>query len=457
MNVTAQSRTGLCNRRNLSLVATLVAATTLLGLVAAGCSGSSSSNLIVVKRTPTPTATPAPTATPTPIPVSATEAGTGAALQDFKASGNTLWASNETWLLRLFEQFAITPDLRQSFETSTAAAFAQAQFDRAVLQIAGAGFLSAPDDASLPPVYSPKIRSLFSLLAIDLHNFETSGLYGDAKDELPRASCDFTTNPKGICTPAANSLTIRFNDPTLGKNLVTSFDWTGASTGKSSPTVQAHDPLNPGTTIELPTRLIWQISSNGTILLNAVSDVQWLPSPCATGKFLFDIPVSADATGYIVGADLVAKILNGTVSAALTDTSGTGSGNLTGADGGKSITGSASTSITGTLSRAAKSCGAFENFDVSAFMVNGTGSDGPHKFDLSLSASDLVTGSDGVLQSGELDGQFLADSHLGTFSGTMDLSRPDKVPGHNLMIVFADAKNDFADFVHKFFGKHPTP
>jgi hypothetical protein len=276
----------------------------------------------------------------------------------------------------------------------------------------------------------PKIRSEFSTLVLDLHNFETSGLYGDTKNELPRATCDFTSNPKGSCTPATDTLMIRFN-------------------------IRAHDPLNPGTFIELPTRLVWEIQDKGTTIFNAVIDVQWLPSPCASGKFLFDVPVSTDVTGFIVGADLATKILIGTASATLSDTSGAAAGNIKGLGGGRSITANASTSITGTLTRAAKTCGAFENFDVSSFMVSGTGSNGPHEFDLTLSASSLVTGPNGVLQSGKVDGQFFADSHFGTFSGIMDITPPDKVPGHNLIIDFVDRKIDFADFVHKFFGKRP--
>ncbi len=254
-----------------------------------------------------PTSTPAPTATPTPIPISATQAGTGAALQDFKTSGNTVWTSNEVWLIRLLKQFAATPELLRTSKTSTAAALVARRVDRALLQIAGADFVDTPDDAGLPPVYSPKIRAKFSTLALDLHNFETNGVYGDTKDELPPGEFHFTSNPKGARTPATDTLTIRFNDPTLGSNLVTFFDWTGASTGKSSPTVQAHDPLNPGAFIELPTRVVWEIQDKGTTILNAVIDVQWLPSPCASGKFLFDIPVSADATGFIAGADLVTR------------------------------------------------------------------------------------------------------------------------------------------------------
>ena len=62
----------------------------------------------------------------------------------------------------------------------------------------------------------------------------------------------------------------------------------------------------------------------------------------------------------------------------------------------------------------------------------------------------------GVLQSGKLDGQFFADSHFGTLTGIMDLTSPDKVPGHNLTIDFVDGTTDFADFIHKFFGK-PAP
>ncbi len=66
-----------------------------------------------------------------------------------------------------------------------------------------------------------------------------------------------------------------------------------------------------------------------------------------------------------------------------------------------------------------------------------------------------MTGPNGVVQSGKLDRQFFADTHLGSFSGTMDLTPPDKVPGHNLIIHFVDVTTDCADFVRKFFGKHP--
>ncbi len=457
MDFTALDGAGSRVKTSVAIVAIFVTSVALFSLVAGGCSGGSNSELIIATRTPMPTFTPAPTATATPIPISATQAGTGAALQDFKTSGATLWTSNEVWLLRLLKQFAATPELLQAFKTSTSAALVAKQVDRALLQIAGASFVDLPDDGGLPPVFSPKIRAGFSTLALDLHNFETNGVYGGTKDELPRATCDFTSNPKGSCTPATDTLTIRFNDPTLGRNLVTFFDWTGASTGKSSPTVQAHDPLNPRTFIELPTRLVWEIRDNGTTIFNAVIDVQWLPSPCVSGKFLFDVPVSADATGFIVGADLTTKILSATASAALADTSGTAAGNIMGSGGGASITANATTSITGTLTRSAKSCGAFENFDVSSFRVSGTGSNGPHEFDLTLSASSLVTGPNGVLQEGKLDGQFFADSHFGTFSGIMDLTPPDTVPGHNLIIDFVDGKTDFATFVHKFFGKRPAP
>ena len=375
---------------------------------------------------------------------------------DFKTSGNAIWTGNQVWLTRLLKQFAATPELGQAFKTSTAAALVARQVDRALLQIAGANFVDAPDDGGLPPVFSPKIRSEFSLFALDLHNFETNGAYGDTKNELPRATCDFTSNPKGNCVPASETLTIRFNDPTLGSNLVTFFDWTGASTGKSSPTVQAHDPLNPGTLIELPTRLVWEIRDGASTILNAVIDVQWLASPCAPGNLLFDIPVSGDATGFIVGADLVTQISSGSVSFTLANTAGTAAGNIKASGGGSSITGDGSTSIVGTLTRAAKSCGAFENFDVSSFIASGTGSNGTHKIDLNLDATGLVTGPNGVLQSGKLDGQFFADSHFGTLTGIMDLTSPDKVPGHNLTIDFVDGTTDFADFIHKFFGK-PAP
>ncbi len=90
-------------------------------------------------------------------------------------------------------------------------------------------------------------------------------------------------------------------------------------------------------------------------------------------------------------------------------------------------------------------------------MASGTGSNGSHEFDPTLSASSLVTDPNGVLQKGKLEGQFFADSHFGTFTGIIDLTAPDKVPGHNLIIDFVDGKTDFATFVHKFFGKRPSP
>jgi hypothetical protein len=279
-----------------------MAGAVLLSLGGSGCSGGSNNPLLIVPTsTPTATPTPAPTVTPTPIPISATQAGTALALTHIEAAGKILWTSNRAWLRRLVNQFKATPELLKTSRTSLIAALVAKQFDDAVLQIAGANLVSSPDDADLPPALSPKIRKGISTLAVDLHNFETNGVYGDTRDELPRANCDFTTNPKGSCTPAADTLTIRFNDPAIGNNLTTFFDWTGASTGKSSPTVQAHDPLNPGTIVELPTRLVWQLQANGTTLLNAVIDIQWLPSPCVTGKFLFDVPGSADATGFILG------------------------------------------------------------------------------------------------------------------------------------------------------------
>ncbi len=426
----------------------------LFSLVGSGCSGGSNNPLLIV-ATATPTQTPAPTATTTPIPISATQAGTGLALADIEASGKTLWTSNRAWLRRLLDQFKATPGLRQASKTSLIAAVVAKQVDDALLQIAGANLVGSPDDTGLPPASSPKIRKGISTLALDLHNFETNGVYGDTRDELPRANCDFTTNPKGNCTPSADTLTIRFNDPVIGKNLTTFFDWTGASTGKSSPTVQAHDPLNPGTIVEIPTRLVLQLQANGTTLLNAVIDIQWLASPCVTGKFLFDIPVSADLTGFIVGADLVTQILNGTASANLSATSGTGTGNVTGMGGGKSITASASASADAAVARSAKSCGAFENVVVSSFVTSGSVSNGPHEFDLSLSGNNLVTGAAGVLQSAQLDGNFFADRRFGTFSGTMDDNTQDCVPGHDLIIHFVDFNEDFADFIIDFLGVVP--
>jgi hypothetical protein len=252
-------------------------------------------------------------------------------------------------------------------------------------------------------------------------------------------------------------LAIRFNDPAIGDGLRTFFDWTGSSTGTSSPTVRAHDPLNPGTLIELPTRVVWELQSKGTVLLHVVIDIRWPSSPCVAGKSLFDIPEAADLTGYILGRDLVAKILNGIASASLSDTMGTARGNATGSGGGRSISGNAITTFTGTKVRSATSCGALENFDLSGFTASGAGSNTPDTIDLRLTGTDLVTDSNGILRSGKLDGNFAADGHPGTFSGTMDQNLPDKVPGHKLIIKFSDGTIDLADFFHVFFGKHPFP
>jgi hypothetical protein len=398
-------------------------------------------------RAPTPAPTRTPTAIATPILISATRAGTRLALQDIGESGETIWTSNETWLLRLLNQFAATPELFQAFKTSTMEALVAKKFDDAVLQIAGANFVSAPEDAGLLPAWSATLRSGFSTIALDLHDFETNGVYGDKKNELPRANCNFTSNPKGSCTSATNTLTIVFNDPAIGSDLTTFFDWTGASSGESSPTVIAQDPLNPGTLIELPTRLVWQLRSKGTTLLSVVVDVQWLPSPCMTGKFLFDLPVSADATSFIIGPDLSTKIFTETVSATLSDTSGSGKASVSGVGGGKAVNGNASATVNGTVTRPATSCGAFENAVVSSLVANGSASNGAHQFQPTLTATNFLTDTNGVLQNAALNGQFFVDKDFGTFSGILNDTNPDKVPGHESIIDFSDGKMDFADFI----------
>ncbi len=316
-----------------------------------------------------------------------------------------------------------------------------------MLQIAGANFVSDPDDAGLLHAWSATFRSAFSTIALDFHDFETNGLYGDKKNELPRANCDFTSNPKGTCTSATNTLTIVFNDPAIGSDLTTFFDWTGASSGESSPTVIAQDPLNSGTLIELPTRLVWQLKSKGTTLLSVVADVQWLPSPCMIGKFLFDVPVSADMTSFIIGPDLTTKIFTETISATLSDTSGSGKASVSGVGGGKAVNGNASATVNGTVTRSAKSCGAFENAVVSSLMANGSASNGAHQFQPALTATNFLADTNGVLQSAQLNGQFFVDKDFGTFSGILDDTNPDKVPGHELIIDFSDGKTDFADFI----------
>ncbi|HZY59672.1 MAG TPA: hypothetical protein VFE56_07920 [Candidatus Binataceae bacterium] len=72
-----------------------------------------------------------------------------------------------------------------------------------------------------------------------------------------------------------------------------------------------------------------------------------------------------------------------------------------------------------------------------------------------MSGNHRVTGAVGVLQSGQLDGNFFADRHFGTFSGTLDQNSQDCVPGHNLIIDFADFNQDFADFIIDFLAVVP--
>jgi len=364
----------------------------------------------------------APTPAPTPTSISATEAGSAAVLKGLASSAQTVVDGDKLAAGLLALQVAQTPGLLGAF--------------------GGAG--EATGD--------PRSR-----IAAALIHFETSGLYGDTKAELPRGTCDFTSNPSGDCTPNANALVIKFND-FLHQPHTTTFDWTGQSTGTSSPTVQAHDPANPSVSFELPTRIAFSFTSRASTVISLITDTQWPASTCVTGESLLDAPLRTDATGFVIGMDGVTKIVNVPNASAAFGSAAINlafSGSASG--GGASVSGSVSVPIVGSVERGG-ACGAADGGSVTSLSVTASASDGAGDSNqISFSADNFVTAPGQGLVSADLsNGQFSPNGGYGTFSGTLDDSNGDGIWGDNVDIDFSDGTKTLEQFQIDEFGAVPN-
>ncbi|MGH7223991.1 MAG: hypothetical protein ACRELF_12240 [Gemmataceae bacterium] len=300
------------------------------------------------------------------------------------------------------------------------------------------------------------IDDIRSWLADEIVRFETSGLYGDTNDELPRATCDFTANPSGDCVANPNALVITYKDY-FGQTHTTTFDWTGAGTGTASPTVQGHDPLNPDVSFELPTRMAFSFSTGGNTIISFVTDSTWHPSPCMPGEVLFDIGNGGDASATILGLDGLTKIIDvPNASAEPSDGALALSFSAGASGGGALVSASATVPVTGTIDRSG-TCGAFEGATVTSVGVNASASDGSgDSGQIGFTADNFTAPSNGQSPSADLsNGEFLSDGNFGTFAGTLNDTNGDGIWGDDVTIQFADGAVSLEQFLIDEFGATP--
>jgi hypothetical protein len=383
----------------------------------------------------------------------ASELDTANTLKGIAASAETLAPANEAYLELLAEEISQIPQFVAGFKSAAMSAIVSHRLDSAVAEFTG---MAGPADLTPPSTISTDVSSAVTVAAMSLMHFESSSLYGDPKHELPRATCDFTSNPSGNCVANPNALAITYKDAITGQAHTATFDWTGASTGTASPTVQGHDPQNTSISFELPTKLAFSFTDGSATVVSLVVDIQWHPSGCVSGQVLFDLPDSVDVSGFIAGADGTTKILNLTaLSASFGTTTAQTSVSASAAGGGALLTGAGSVSATGSVVRGG-SCGGLETASLTSLAVNLSASDGADSFEAGVNAGSITPNSSGVPVSALLSGgTFTADGNSGTFAGLLDDSNGDKIPGDNVSINFSGGTVSLEHFLVSDLGFQP--
>ena len=370
-------------------------------------------------------------------------------MQELGLSADAFWVSEEPWLLLLEQRLRAIPGLSTALTNAAAGRAVSRKIDRVVSKVLRRVTLSRGVKASTAT--SMHLENSITSIVAQLSVLESTGQFGDTKDELPRATCDFTQG--GTCSPNANGLKLIYADPLGGANLTVFFDWTGASTGTASPTVHAHAALNPATLVEVPTRMAFSLSQSGVALVRLIVDVAWRASPCSSGNYLADAPDSGDFTVTVLGADLSSTIVNASGSFVLNSSPVSILENATVQGGGRSLTTKTSFSIVGSLTRVPASCGAIEGYAVSSLTASETISDASHKIQGTLSGTSFVQDPLGNPVSLAETGQFTIDGATGATTGTIDNARANRIPGADVMLQFSDSQIDFADFWRKYLSK----
>lgn len=432
----------------------------LAGLVAA-CSGGGGgngnsapmSNSTSPQATPTTTATPTasatPTATITPPPV-LTSSAAGAAASEIENSILTFGAALQPHAIKGY--FKEVPHLGAQARQ----AFVQRRVERSLAKALQSFGLGSPEQ-----VYSKKavadFRQAITTAASALSQLELSGAAGDTKDELPRGCSGLTDGP---CTAGADSLVIKFwnSKPTSGTTsplVVLTFDWTGASTGTASPTVQAQDPANPSVTFELPTKVVVTLTVDGQTVINAIVSVSWHPSSCDSTKVLVDIPDSASGVAQLTNPETGAQ-----VSASATGFQFTGDNTFTArttfqaTGAGKTIETTDNVVATGQVVRSSSLCNGVVDYQLTSVSGTGAISDTVHSIQAAFNADGIVIGSQGTPNAADVTGALAVDNQAAPVSGEFNNTDGDTIPGENLSLGFAGAPRSFEQFLVDELGIH---